>query len=86
MFTQRLILEPHVEINLFGQDVADAGVGAGLSDIDAGLQLRYEITRKFAPYLDFTITRDLGETAQITRSRGDDPEEAAVRAGVRFWF
>ncbi len=86
LFTQRLILEPHVEINLYGQDVADAGVGAGLSDIDAGLQLRYEITRKFAPYLDFTITRDLGETAQITRSRGDDPEEAAVRAGVRFWF
>ncbi len=86
LFTQRVILQPHVEINAFGQDVVAAEVGAGLSDIDAGLQLRYEITRKFAPYIDFTIARDLGETAQITRSRGGDPEEAAVRAGVRVWF
>jgi copper resistance protein B len=86
LFTQRLILEPHVEINAFGQDVAAEGIGAGLSDIEAGLQLRYEITRKFAPYLDLTIVRALGETAQITRSRGGDPEEAALRAGVRFWF
>ena len=71
---------------MFGQDVASAGVGAGLSDIDAGLQLRYEITRKFAPYLDLTIVREIGETAQITRSRGGDPEQAALRAGVRVWF
>ncbi|MDO8838871.1 MAG: copper resistance protein B [Parvibaculum sp.] len=84
--TQKLIAEPHVELNAFAQDVPERGVGAGFSSIEAGVQLRYEITRKFAPYADLVWERDLGETASITRAGGGNVEETSLRFGVRVWF
>lgn len=84
--TQRLIAEPHLEINAFTQDDAPRNIGAGLADVEAGVQIRYEITRKFAPYLDLVWERALGETASLIRADGGDVESAAVRAGIRFWF
>ena len=84
LFTQQLILEPHVELNAYAQDVRTLGVGAGLSDIEVGLQLRYEVTRKFAPYVDLAYQRDLGETALITRAAGADVENTTLRLGLRI--
>ena len=86
LITQQLIAEPHLEANLFAQDVPEQNVGAGLSDLELGLQLRYEIVRKFAPYVDFVWERKLGETANLTRAAGDDPDAFTARLGVRFWF
>ena len=54
LLTQKLILQPYAEINLFAQDVPDRDIGAGISDGKIGLQTRYEITRKFAPYVDIS--------------------------------
>lgn len=82
--TQDLFLEPHLEVNTFAQDVPELGVGAGLSDIEIGLQLRYEFSRKFAPYLDLVYERALGETAGIVRAAGEDVEETTLRLGLRF--
>lgn len=84
--TQQLIAQPHVEVNVFAQDVPARGVGAGFSDIEVGLQLRYEIIRKFAPYLDLLWERKLGETASIARANGDDVEDTTLRFGLRAWF
>jgi copper resistance protein B len=86
LLTQRLIAEPSFETNLFAQDVREDGIGAGFSDVKAKLQLRYEITRKFAPYVEVEWKRDLGETARLTRANGGDVEENAIRVGLRFWF
>lgn len=86
LLTQRLILEPHIELNAYARDVPERGMGAGLSDIEAGLQLRFEVTRKFAPYVDFVWESDLGETATITHASGGSVEDMALRAGLRFWF
>jgi copper resistance protein B len=33
LFTQRLILSPQIEMNLYGQNNMDLGVGSGLSDL-----------------------------------------------------
>ena len=51
LITNRLILQPEVELNFYSKGDPAREVGAGLSDIDAGLRLRYELTRKFAPYI-----------------------------------
>lgn len=85
-FTQRLIAEPHIEVNAYAQDVAERNIGAGVSDVEAGVQFRYEITRKFAPYVDLVWERALGETASMLRADGEDVETSSLRAGVRFWF
>lgn len=84
--TQKFIAEPHAELEIFAQDVPERDIGAGFSSLEAGLQLRYEITRKFAPYVDLVWERDLGETASITRANGEDVDSTTLRFGIRAWF
>lgn len=84
LLTQRLILQPHIEANAYAQDIPELGVGAGLAAIEAGLQLRYEFDRKFAPYVDIVYDRKLGETSQFARAAGEDPEAVSIRFGLRI--
>ena len=84
--TQRLILQPRGEINLAAQDIPAIGVGSGLSDIELGLRLRYEIAREFAPYVGLEWTGKVGETARLARATGDRTSGISYVAGIRFWF
>ena len=84
--TQRLILQPAVELNIAAQDVRELNIGAGLSDIELGLRLRYEVAREFAPYVGLNWERKLGDTARFTRAAGDDASATSLVVGVRFWF
>ncbi len=84
--TQRLILQPRIELNLAAQDVRATGLGAGLTSAEAGLRLRYEIRREFAPYVGVSWDRQLGGTADRTRARGEAVGGFAGVAGVRAWF
>ncbi len=86
LFTQRLILEPHIEINAYGQDIPERKIGAGVSDAEAGAQLRYQFTSAFAPYVDVVWERALGETASRLRAGGEDVETSSIRFGLRLWF
>ena len=85
-FTQRLILEPQAELNVYAQDDPTRAIGAGPSDLDAGLRLRYEITRKFAPYLGLTYERKFGRTADYAHADGERTHDLRFTAGVRSWF
>lgn len=84
--TQRLVLQPRVEVELSAQDVPESGIGSGLSTIEAGLRLRYEIVREFAPYVGFNWERRFGDTARYARLAGEDVTSKGVVAGIRFWF
>ncbi len=86
LFTQRLIAQPLLEVNLAAQDVEELGIGSGFTDIELGLRLRYEIRREFAPYIGLAWTRRLGNTADFARDEGEDVGDLAVVAGVRLWF
>lgn len=81
--TQDLFLKPHGEVNVFAQDVPELGVGAGVTDIELGVQARYEFSRKFAPYVDVVYERALGETAIVARAAGEDVEQTTLRLGLR---
>ena len=84
--TQRLILQPRVELNLAAQDIPELGIGAGLDKAEAGLRLRYEFTREFAPYIGIEQEWKLGQSADYARSAGEDPSVTNYVVGVRFWF
>lgn len=86
LFTQRLILTPKIETNLYGQSMAAQGIGSGVSDLEAGLRLRYEIHRQFAPYIGVVYTSDYGGTAAATRAAGRKTHETRLLGGVRAWF
>lgn len=86
LLTQRLILQPDVKVTLYGKSDRERQLGAGLSDIDAGLRLRYELSRKFAPYVGVVWNRKFAGTAGYARDSGNDVQTTRVVAGVRIWF
>ena len=84
--TQRLILQPRVELELALQDVPALGIGSGLSNAEAGLRLRYEIVPEFAPYVGVQYERAFGDTARFSRAAGEDVGGWSLVMGVRAWF
>ena len=86
LFTQHLVLQPDVEVNLYGKNDPARGIGSGLSDVDVGLRLRYEITRKFAPYVGIVWTRKFGNTADFAHAMGEGTQDTQLVTGFRIWF
>jgi copper resistance protein B len=85
LLTQRLIIQPRLELNAAVQKVPEFGVGAGLNDVEVGARLRYEIRRKFAPYVGVSWLRRTSGTASMARAAGESVSDAVVVAGVRMW-
>jgi len=86
LFTQRVILQPEFEVNLYGKSDPARGIGSGLSDARLGLRLRYEIRRQFAPYIGLVWTRRFGATASLARQDRQAIFDRQWVAGVRIWF
>jgi copper resistance protein B len=84
--TQKLILQPRVEVSLAAQHNAARKEGAGIDKIEAGLRLRYEIVPEFAPYIGVEQGWKLGGSARYARLAGEDPSVTSLVMGVRFWF
>ena len=86
LLTQKLALVPEIEANAYGKDDEMRGIGSGLSDIETGLRLRYEIVREIAPYIGIVHHRKLGTTANLAREHDEDVKETLFVAGVSLWF
>ena len=86
MITQRLILQPRVEINVAFQNIPALQTGQGLSDVSLDLRLRYRIKPEFAPYIGLSWTRKVGDTADYARLAGEDPGGPAFVMGVRLQY
>ena len=86
LLTQKLVLQPRIEANFYGQQDAAKGLGSGLSSLITGMRLRYEIRREFAPYVGVEWGGKFGATADYARAAGMRTKETRVVAGVRFWY
>ncbi|MBU1358687.1 MAG: copper resistance protein B [Gammaproteobacteria bacterium] len=86
LLAQRWVLEPEVEVNVYGRSDPERGIGSGVSSIEAGLRLHYEITRKVAPYVGIAWSGKFGGTASMARAAGHAPRETRIVAGIRFWL
>ncbi len=84
--TQRLVLQPQVEINAAANSDTQSRLGSGFTRLESGLRLRYELTREFAPYIGVQYERVLGETATIYKRTGEQRELLSAVAGVRLFF
>ncbi len=84
--TQRLILQPRLELDAAAQDIPALGIGSGLDSAELGLRLRYEIRRELAPYVGISWQRDIGETADHTRAAGERVRHTAFVVGLRLWW
>ena len=86
LFTQRLILQPEAEVNLYGKSDPERGLGSGVSEVQLGLRLRYEIRRELAPYVGVSWIRRTGTTADFARQDHEPATEWQVVAGLRLWL
>ena len=84
--TQKLILQPTVELDFSADDVPEIGLGSGLSSLEAGIRVRYEFVPEFAPYLGVEYERSFGGTADFAREAGENADGWSVVLGVRSWF
>jgi len=75
-----------LDVNAAAEEVPDFGVGKGITSVRTGLRLRYEVTRKFAPYVGGYWAKSYGDTADLARASGDAIKDTGVVADVRMWF
>ena len=83
LLTQRLILQPEFEANLYGKSDPARGVDSGLSDAALGLRLRYEIRREVAPYVGVVWKHRSGDSEFFPDRAAN---ETQLVAGLRVWF
>lgn len=84
--TNRIILQPRVEVDLSAQDIPALGVGSGISELSGGLRLRYAIKPRLAPYVGVHRERKLGDTARLARAAGEGAAATSFVAGVFLFF
>ena len=86
LLTQRLILQPRIELTMRGKDDVANLLGKGLSKTSLGLRLRYEFSRQFAPFIGIESERYFGNTAKLSNSAGLAQDETRYFLGLRFWL
>ena len=86
LLSNRLILQPKLEADLYGRDDPANIIGSGLSEAEFGLRLRYEFSPRFAPYVGHVWSRKFGRTARFAEDEGLETDDRAWVAGIRVWF
>jgi copper resistance protein B len=86
LLSQRWIVQPEAELNLYSKDDPGRRIGSGLSDLDAGVRLRYEVRRKLGPYIGFAYTRTYGNTANYARQARESTSDPRFVFGLRLWY
>lgn len=84
--TQKLIVQPSAELNFAAQDIPDLDLGAGLTDANVGARLRYEFSRRLAPYVGVEWSSALGETRDRRAALGADTQSTRAVIGLRALF
>jgi copper resistance protein B len=86
LITQRLVLQPEAELEVYGRGDTERRIGSGLTDLKLGLRLRYELRRELAPYFGVRWVKQFGDSADLRRAAGESDHELLWLAGVRAWF
>ncbi|PVY60235.1 copper resistance protein B [Pusillimonas noertemannii] len=86
LLSQKLYLQPAVEMNLYSKDDEARQIGSGLADVTAGLRLKHEITRQLVPYIGVEWAGKFGRTADYARAAGESRQQTRFVAGLSFRF
>lgn len=84
--TQKWILQPRAEVLFSAEDIPELSIGSGLSSLQVGARLRYEIRKEFAPYVGVEWTKNFGNTRDFLEAEGRSSEDTRVVVGIRAWF
>lgn len=82
----KLVLQPRVEMNFFGQPDVRFKEGMRLSQSAVGLRLRFGFSRHFAPYVGVESRAKYGSTALLARLNGEPIQDTRWLLGVRIGY
>lgn len=86
LITQRVILTPEIEMNVYGKSDPENGIGSGLADLSTELRLGYRITRELSSYMGISWTKKMGDTADYVKEESGEVSETQFVVGIRAWF
>lgn len=87
LITNELILTPSADVNFAFSEDAEIGLGSGLSSIEGGLRLSYDLLdRAISPYVGVSFERQYGDTKDYSIDEGEDTEAWALVIGSKFVF
>ncbi len=86
LLTNRLVLQPQAEMEIYGKPDLEHDRDRGLATLDFGVRLRYLVQRDLAPYAGVVWHQKHFGTADIARANGESTGGARFVAGLRFWF
>jgi copper resistance protein B len=86
LLTQKLIAQPYFEADFFAQNLPELEVKSGLAELELGITTRYEISRKFAPYLALRYHRKTFGTADLAKQTGERADNFIAAIGLRLKF
>ncbi|HHW4671830.1 MAG TPA: copper resistance protein B, partial [Xylella fastidiosa subsp. multiplex] len=84
LLSQRLILQPSLQAT--AGLTRDRDLGAGPQTLQVGVRMRYQITRRVAPYVGWEREYGYGGSGRQARGRGTSDDEKRWVAGIRCWF
>jgi len=84
--TQRLIVQPRLELDFALQDIPAARLGAGLATGSLGARLRYQVTPRLGPYVGVEYDRAFSETRDRRSAANEDIGGVSLVMGIRTWF
>ncbi len=86
LFTQKLITQPYLDAEIVLSDDSKFAQKTGLSSIQAGIQTRYEISKKVMPFIDVAYRYDKGNEQTVWQERSDSESGWLYGAGISFKF
>ena len=86
LLTQKLILKPYLDLDVVFNDESKYAKKSGLSSATAGLETRYEISKKIMPYVDIAYEYSKGNDATPWQVESSSEKGWLYGAGVRFKF
>lgn len=86
LITNRLVLQPLMEFEIYSRADRAQGLGRGLATTDSGVRLRYELRREFAPYVGLVWHQRFFDTAAQARAADRRVDGLALALGARVWF
>ena len=86
LLSQKLILKPYLDLSIVLSDESKYAQKTGLSRATAGLEARYEISKKVMPYVDIAYEYSKGHTENLWQSKEPTDQAWSYGAGIRFKF
>ncbi len=86
LLTQKLIIQPYLDINVVLSDDSNYAKKTGLNSVQVGLETRYEINKKVMPFIDVAYGYNKGIQETAWQKSSSSENEWFYGAGIRFKF